>query len=672
MHRPLEEIQAMPQDSQSRVVERSAGALTRPSVPYEIVQKFSIVHVVRQYAPSVGGLENAVRGLARVQRDAGHRVKIITLNRLFTAPETILPDHDVIDGIDVVRIPFFGSSRYPIAASIKRWLDDQDIIHVHGVDFFFDYLAMSKPKSAIVQVASTHGGFFHTSFAKRLKLAFFHSITRLSSRAYDAIVCVSRSDLDRFSKIAHGRTLLIENGIDTSKFRGAASHHPQKTLITWSRWTKHKCLGDVLNLLRILRDNDAEWKLIVAGSPSELSAQDLDREVRQSGLTDAVEIIERPSDAELRQAITRASIFVSASQFEGFGIAAVEAMSAGLPVVLSDIDAHRHLIAESSAGLLADFSKPDDSAARTAELFRRLEDQSCRLNAKAMSRSCNWDWPTIGAQTLDLYFSAAGLTPRNILGIDVAPLKRDGAVGELDTRAERGQNTCVAFANAHTLNTVHASSEVKSALQSFLVLNDGAGINWASKRLYKRGFDDNLNGTDFVPYYLQQTRHKKRIFLFGGQPGVARRAAEELLKQAPQHQIAGTSDGFIEPEDWPALAARIKALKTDTLLVALGNPKQELWINEHMIATGCQEAFGVGALFDFLAGNVPRAPLWMQRLGLEWTYRLVQEPFRLWRRYLIGNPIFMSRVLKQQAREGGRFTAQNTPISDPSALRPSD
>ncbi|MEL7042380.1 MAG: glycosyltransferase, partial [Pseudomonadota bacterium] len=163
MHRPLEEIQTAPQGPQSQAVEPRAAPLTRRSVPYQMDQKFSIVHVVRQYAPSVGGLENAVRGLARVQRDAGHRVKIITLNRLFTAPETTLPDHDVIDGIEVVRIPFFGSSRYPIAASIKRWLDDQDIIHVHGVDFFFDYLAMSKPKSAIAQIASTHGGFFHTS-----------------------------------------------------------------------------------------------------------------------------------------------------------------------------------------------------------------------------------------------------------------------------------------------------------------------------------------------------------------------------------------------------------------------------------------------------------------------------------------------------------------------------
>jgi alpha-1,3-mannosyltransferase len=82
-------------------------------------------------------------------------------------------------------------------------------------------------------------------------------------------------------------------------------------------------------------------------------------------------------------------------------------------------------------------------------------------------------------------------------------------------------------------------------------------------------------------------------------------------------------------------------------LVAMGNPMQEMWLAEHLEATGCRLGFGVGALFDFLSGDVLRAPLWVQSARLEWAYRLIKEPGRLWRRYVLGNPIFLLRVFGQ-------------------------
>jgi alpha-1,3-mannosyltransferase len=93
--------------------------------------------------------------------------------------------------------------------------------------------------------------------------------------------------------------------------------------------------------------------------------------------------------------------------------------------------------------------------------------------------------------------------------------------------------------------------------------------------------------------------------------------------------------------------AKIWASQADVVLVAMGNPRQEMWLAENLEATGCRLGFAVGALFDFLAGDVSRAPIWMRSTRLEWIYRLLREPGRLWRRYLLGNPIFLLRVFGQ-------------------------
>ena len=140
-----------------------------------------IVHVVRQFHPGVGGLENVVLELASAQVKAGHRVRVVTLDRLFNdARRQKLPPSETLDGIEIVRIPYFGSSRYPIAFSALRHIKDADLVHVHAIDFFFDYLAWTKPLHGRKLVVSTHGGFFHTTYAALLKRVWFHTLTRLS------------------------------------------------------------------------------------------------------------------------------------------------------------------------------------------------------------------------------------------------------------------------------------------------------------------------------------------------------------------------------------------------------------------------------------------------------------------------------------------------------------
>ncbi|MDH5536877.1 MAG: WecB/TagA/CpsF family glycosyltransferase, partial [Betaproteobacteria bacterium] len=134
------------------------------------------------------------------------------------------------------------------------------------------------------------------------------------------------------------------------------------------------------------------------------------------------------------------------------------------------------------------------------------------------------------------------------------------------------------------------------------------------------------------------------LYLLGARPGVAAAVAENARKRVPQLAIAGHRDGYWAEQDEQSVVSAIRASGADILLVAMGAPRQELWIAKNAPRLGVKVALGVGGLFDFYAGRVARAPLWLRELGLEWTYRLLQEPRRMWRRYVIGNPLFLWRA----------------------------
>jgi N-acetylglucosaminyldiphosphoundecaprenol N-acetyl-beta-D-mannosaminyltransferase len=252
--------------------------------------------------------------------------------------------------------------------------------------------------------------------------------------------------------------------------------------------------------------------------------------------------------------------------------------------------------------------------------------------------------------------------PISILGVPVAVLDARSALAEVARLAERAgphgphpaRPARVVYVNAHTLNLAARDPEYRAVLgRAHLVLNDGAGVALAA-RLHGRRFPANLNGTDFNPRVLELAAARGwRVFFLGGRPGVAAAAAERLGARIPGLEIVGTRDGYA-PTAARAVLRTIRVARPDLVMVGLGNPHQERWLDLHLGATGARLGVGVGGFFDFAAGRVPRAPAPLRRLGLEWTYRLAQEPRRLWRRYLVGNPAFLARVLWAwlAAREG--------------------
>jgi len=178
-----------------------------------------------------------------------------------------------------------------------------------------------------------------------------------------------------------------------------------------------------------------------------------------------------------------------------------------------------------------------------------------------------------------------------------------------------------------------------------VIVNDGIGVDIASLLIHRNRFPANLNGTDFIPAYLSSVRDQAKVYLFGGKPGIAIRAADTLEKQFGVN-VVGVADGYEQAQNAAQVVEDINATGANVLLVAMGNPAQEQWILNHRAQLNASVLFGVGALLDFLAGDKPRAPKVIQKLRLEWFYRLCLEPARLMRRYTIDIAVFLALCIK--------------------------
>ncbi|MER9751284.1 glycosyltransferase [Mesorhizobium sp. M7A.T.Ca.TU.009.01.3.2] len=237
---------------------------------------------------------------------------------------------------------------------------------------------------------------------------------------------------------------------------------------------------------------------------------------------------------------------------------------------------------------------------------------------------------------------------KTILGIPVVAVRWNDAIALLNRLIAERRFTKVSFLNAHNANIAYTDPVFAGALDDFLILPDGIGIDLAARLLYGAPFPDNLNGTDFVPAFLQASTTPLTVGLLGATRVNAEAASVKLAALAVQHKFVVIHDGYFPASQEQEIVDRIAALRPDVLLVAMGVPRQELWIERHIDARHCTLPIAVGALLDFLSGAVPRAPLWMRRLRLEWLFRLAVEPSRLWRRYVVGNPLFLLRVVRQK------------------------
>lgn len=214
----------------------------------------------------------------------------------------------------------------------------------------------------------------------------------------------------------------------------------------------------------------------------------------------------------------------------------------------------------------------------------------------------------------------------------------------------------VMYVNAHVLNQSREDPRLRDALEAAdLIYCDGYGVRLAARAL-DAPVPHRMTGADWVwDLAALCEAQDASIYLLGSEPMVARRAADRLRRRFPRLRVAGSHHGYFDLGSPHAdrVVEDVNARRPDIVLVGMGSPKQELWVRGTAARLDAGVVWTVGALFDYVSGRVPRAPAWLADNGLEWIFRLAVEPQRMWRRYLVGNPQFLTRVLAQ-ARAGER------------------
>jgi len=243
----------------------------------------------------------------------------------------------------------------------------------------------------------------------------------------------------------------------------------------------------------------------------------------------------------------------------------------------------------------------------------------------------------------------------NICNVEIDNIRIGDVLSAADSFLSDGGNHYIVTPNVDHIVKLQQDTEFQSIYKNAdLVLADGVPLIWASNFL-GRPLKEKISGSDLFPELCEWCARKGyRVFFLGGRPGAAQKAAELLKGEIPGLEIAGCYAppyGFHKiPHQNAKTVEMVRTARPDVLLVGLGAPKQEKWIAKHLEELNIPLSIGIGVSFEFKAGVVKRAPIWMQRNGLEWFWRLLMEPRKLWRRYLVDDIKFFKLVLKQKLR----------------------
>lgn len=471
-----------------------------------------------------------------------------------------------------------------------------------------------------------------------------------------AISRQTRDDLTRFTGCPADQIVLAPNGFDDRRFVATAAADDAEVLtryglgenqnrpyVLYVARIEHPGKNH-LGLLQAWQALPAEIRhghtLVCAGSDWKgaeqvhawLAAEQAEQ-VRMLGFVPA---------QDLPALYRGAKLYVQPSLYEGFGLPLAEAMASGVPV----LSANRGALPEVGGEAVAYFDpgQPDALTDALARLLTRPELRRDLADA-GLLRAREFSWTRHSDQLLAALARQAG--PLRLQGLPLFNGRLPQLLAEISRRVNSGRPQQLFFVNADCLNLAWSRRDYRQALQAAdLLLPDGSGVALGA-RLTGQKLNENLNGTDlFVPLCELARRQDWGVWLLGGRPEVNAGLCREVTRRWPGLKLVGAHHGFFDAEQEAQICARIRQDRPQLLLVALGAPRQELWISRHAAQLGVPLMLGVGGLFDFYSGRIPRAPLWLRQLGLEWCWRLLQEPRRLWRRYLLGNPLFIWRMLR--------------------------
>lgn len=242
----------------------------------------------------------------------------------------------------------------------------------------------------------------------------------------------------------------------------------------------------------------------------------------------------------------------------------------------------------------------------------------------------------IGAQTLR----------RQLFGVEVDALDMGATVDRIMALIDQGVPVQHVVLNAAKVVMLSNDARLRDVIRACPVVNaDGQSVVVAS-RLLRQPLPERVAGIDlFVQLMERSAENGRSVYFLGARDEVLEEMMIRFRTRYPALRVAGYRNGYWTSD--AEVIEQVRAAEPDLLFLAIPSPRKEFWLAEHLPALGVPFAMGVGGSFDVLAGKVKRAPNWVQRIGCEWVYRLVQEPRRMWKRYLVGNSAFIWLTIKE-------------------------
>lgn len=345
-----------------------------------------IVHITNHFYPCIGGVERVALDMCNALIEKGHSVKIITLNKCANTGKK-LKAKEKLGKIEIERIPFVDFKYYKIATTVLEKIREADVVHVHGIGFFSDYLILTKLFHKKPIIISTHGGIFHTKSLGFLKIIYFYVIEQLLLGFANKIIAVSKNDLKKFKEISK-KVELIENGIDNKRFKPGKKK--KNTLLYVGRFSKNKRVEKLLETISVL---DKNFTLIIAGTDWEHLLWKYKELVSSLGLGKKVVFLVDPSDQELKKLYSESEFFVSASQYEGFGLTLVEAMASGcIPIVQKNNGFSKIMTQEE--GFLINYDNALIGAKSVSNAISLNGAAKTKFSKKSLEKSKEFSWET--------------------------------------------------------------------------------------------------------------------------------------------------------------------------------------------------------------------------------------------------------------------------------------
>jgi alpha-1,3-mannosyltransferase len=355
-----------------------------------------VAHIVRQYHPSIGGLETYVEELARRQSGEA-RVYVITLNRVFGSSQKLAP-LERQGRVIILRIPFLGFREFFIPFLRPSLLRRFSIVHVHATDQLLDAVAAVSWLSGLRYVVTTHGLFFHTARFKRVKALYLRFITRRSLSRSAAVFAVSANDRQTVEEVGIRAILLRNPIVPLGDFIAEGSD-----LIYIGRIAPNKRLEKLVDFARAVMERDPKIRLHIIGSDASRLWGGIAKTVEGWSLQSRILYHGYLSREEIRPILSQSGYVVSASRYEGYGLSIIEGMSVGLLPIMHDNAAFRETFSLSKSGLLVDFDDPERAA---AEFLKWRGAVSAEDRKKAAEYAHAQSWDAVAASVAQAYRDA--------------------------------------------------------------------------------------------------------------------------------------------------------------------------------------------------------------------------------------------------------------------------